>query len=295
MKNYCVLFNPLANNGRAEAQAHELDSILTDGEVRYVDIAALGSFYDFFVSCDDDCIVILTGGDGTLHNFVNETRGMRIKQKIWFYGAGSGNDFLKDIGKERGDAPFDLTEYIADLPFVRINGKEMLFINSISIGVDGLVCEMGNLQRKKTSKPINYTAIALRCLAYAYKPRRATVTVDGVMKTYEKVWLTPACNGRFFGGGMMIAPDHSRLAEDGLLTLAVAHDLSRARILTIFPEIFKGTHPRHTKYIDFLKGDKITVRFDSPCSVQIDGETITDVTEYTAYSRNAAKARKLSK
>ncbi len=295
MKNYCVLYNPLANNGRAEAQARELEAILTDGEVRFVDIAALGSFYDFFVSCDDDCIVVLTGGDGTLHNFVNETRGLRIKQKIYFYGAGSGNDFLHDIGKEQGAAPFDLTEYITDLPFVRIKGKELFFINSVSIGIDGLVCEAGNRKRQKTNKPINYTAIALQCLMFDYKPRRATVTVDGVTKEYRNVWLTPTALGRYFGGGMLIAPDQDRLAEDGKITLTVAHSLSRARILTIFPEIFKGTHTRHTKYIDIIKCDEITVKFDSPCALQIDGETILDVSEYTAYSKNAAKARKMGK
>ena len=128
MKNYCVLYNPLANNGKAEADAHALEDILTDGEVRYVDIASMGSYYDFFVSCDDDCIVILTGGDGTLHHFINDTRGLHIKQTIYYYGAGSGNDFLNDLGLERGAAPFELTEYIKNLPFVRIDGKEYTFI-----------------------------------------------------------------------------------------------------------------------------------------------------------------------
>ena len=37
---------------------------------------------------------------------------------------------------------------------------------------------------------------------------------------------------------------------------------------------------------------KQTVKFDSPRALQIDGETILGVTEYTAYSRNAVKARK---
>ncbi len=293
MKNYCVLYNPLANNGRAEEQAHALESILTDGEVRFVDIAALGSFYDFFVSCDDDCIVILTGGDGTLHNFVNETRGLKIKQKIYFYGAGSGNDFLNDIGKKSGDEPFDLAPYIKGLPFVRVKGKELFFINSVSIGIDGLVCEIGNKLRKKTKKPINYTAIALRCLMFDYKPQHVTVTVDGVTKEYDRVWLAPTANGRYFGGGMMIAPGQDRLSEDGLISLIVAHDLSRLKILSVFPEIFKGTHTRHTKHMDVIKGNEITVKFDTPCSMQIDGETITDVSEYTAYSKNAGKARKI--
>ncbi len=291
MKNYCVLYNPLANNGKAEAAAHALDAILQDGEVRYVDIAALGSFYDFFVSCDDDCIVILTGGDGTLHHFVNDTRGLNIKQKIYYYGAGSGNDFLNDLDLERGAEPFDISEYIKDLPFVRIDGKEYYFINNVGFGVDGYVCEMGNKLRAEKKKAINYTAIALKGLAYDFTPRNATVTIDGVTKTYKRVWLAPTTNGRFFGGGMKIAPDQDRLSEDGKVTFAIAHSLSRPRVLTIFPEIFKGTHTRHTKYIELVKCDEVTVRFDKPCAVQIDGETIPDVTEYTAYSRNASRTR----
>ena len=91
---------------------------------------------------------------------------------------------------------------------------------------------------------------------------------------------------------MKIAPDQNRLDPDGKITFIVAHDLSRAKILTVFPEIFKGTHVRHTKYIDIIKCDEVTVKFDTPCAMQIDGEGISDVSEYTAYSRNAARERK---
>lgn len=292
MKNYCVLYNPLANNGKAETAARELNAFLTDGEIRYVDISSMGSYYDFFVSCDDDCIVILTGGDGTLHHFINDTRGLQIKQKIFYFGAGSGNDFLNDLGLERGAAPFELTEYIKDLPFIRVNGKEYLFINNVGFGIDGYVCDVGNRKRAEKKKAINYTAIALKGLLYDFKPRRATVTVDGVTREYERVWLAPATNGRFFGGGMKIAPNQDRLSDDGKITFIIAHDLSRPRITAIFPEIFKGTHIRHKKYVEVIKCDEVTVRFDSPCAVQIDGESIPSVTEYTAYSRNASKARK---
>lgn len=292
LKNYVVLYNPLANNGRAEEAARKLENILTDGEIRYVDIAALGSFYDFFISCDDDCIVILTGGDGTLHHFVNDTRGLKIKQKIYYYGAGSGNDFLNDLGKERGAEPFSIEEYIKNLPIVRVNGKEYRFVNNVGYGIDGYACEKGDEIRANTNKPINYTTIAIKGLLYDFTPRNATVTVDGVTKEYKKVWLAPAMNGRYFGGGMKIAPEQDRLDPEGKLSFAIAHDLSRARIIPIFPEIFKGTHVRHTKYIELVKCDEVTVKFDSPCALQIDGETILGVTEYTAYSRNAVKARK---
>ena len=107
----------------------------------------------------------------------------------------------------------------------------------------------------------------------------------------NKLWGAQLTNGRYFGGGMKIAPDQDRLDPDGKITFLIAHDLSRPRIVPIFPEIFKGTHVRHTKYIEIVKCDEVTVRFDRPCAVQIDGESIPNVTEYTAYSRNASKAR----
>ena len=255
----------------------------------------MGSYYDFFVSCDDDCIVILTGGDGTLHHFINDTRGLHIKQKIFYFGAGSGNDFLNDLGLERGAAPFELTKYVENLPFVRIDGKEYSFINNVGFGLDGYVCEVGNRERKEKKKAINYTAIALKGLLYDFKPVHATVTVDGVTKEYDRVWLAPTTNGRFFGGGMKIAPDQNRLDPDGKITFLIAHDLPRLRIAAIFPEIFKGTHIRHKKYIEVIKCDEVTVRFDRACAVQLDGEAISDVIEYTAYSRNASKARNAGK
>jgi hypothetical protein len=60
---------------------------------------------------------------------------------------------------------------------------------------------------------------------------------------------------------MKIAPDQDRLDPDGKMTFIVAHDLSRANILRIFPEIFKGTHLRYTKFIDVFKCDEVTVKF----------------------------------
>ena len=38
-----------------------------------------------------------------------------------------------------------------------------------------------------------------------------------------------------------------------------------------------------------LEGNKITVKFDKPTAVQVDGETILGVTEYSVLSRAAVK------
>ena len=49
----------------------------------------------------------------------------------------------------------------------------------------------------------------------------------------------------------------------------------------IFPNIFKGTHVKSTKNVTVLSGKEITVKFDQPRTLQIDGETVFNVTEYT--------------
>ena len=60
---------------------------------------------------------------------------------------------------------------------------------------------------------INYAGIAIKGLLFKYKPRNAVVTVDGVTKTYKKVWLSPTMQGRYYGGGMIPTPNQGRLSD----------------------------------------------------------------------------------
>ena len=64
----------------------------------------------------------------------------------------------------------------------------------------------------------------------------------------------------------------------------VFHGCGKIKTLCVFPSLFKGEHIKHKKNVDVLSGKKITVKFDSPRPLQIDGETVLGVTEYTARS-----------
>ena len=57
----------------------------------------------------------------------------------------------------------------------------------------------------------------------------------------------------------------------------------------IFPSIFKGEHVKKTKFVSVMKGKEITVEFDRPTSLQIDGETIVGVTKYSAVANSKVK------
>lgn len=247
-----VLYNPFAGNKTCKEQSRKLTNLYKDGQLTFRSMTDI-SYPEFFSGLKGEDQVIICGGDGTLNRFVNDAREIDIHNDILYYAAGSGNDFLRDIGKEKGCDPFVINQYIKELPSVTVNGKETLFLNAIGFGIDGYCCEVGDELRKKSNgKPVNYTSIAIKGLLYAFKPTDATVIVDGVEKRYKKVWIAPTMNGRFYGGGMIAAPDQRRNAPDGKFSVVVWHGSNKLKTLVVFPSIFKGEHVKHSECLSLI-------------------------------------------
>ena len=133
----------------------------------------------------------------------------------------------------------------------------------------------------KGNGEVNYTAIAIKGLLFHYKPTGATITVDGVEHRFEKVWLAPTMIGRYYGGGMMPTPEQDRLNGDGAVSVTVYYGSGKLKSLAVFPSIFKGEHIKHREMVAVLSGRNITVCFDEPRPLQIDGETVPGVREYS--------------
>lgn len=287
--NYLVLYNPLAGIGGHD-NVLDLLAPLYKEELSSFDITKITDYEEFFAPLGEDDTVIICGGDGTLNKFINNTEGVQIKCDLLYFPSGTGNDFLHDLGKTSDDAPFSIKEYIKALPTVEVNGKTFRFLNNVGFGIDGYCCEVGDEQKKKSDKPVNYTAIAIKGLLFHYKPCGANVTVDGKEYRYERVWLAPTMKGRFYGGGMMAAPKQDRNDPDGALSLMLFYGSGSLKTLMVFPSIFKGEHVNHKKMVAVHKGHEISVTFDSPRAIQIDGETIVGVKSYRATSKISAKA-----
>ena len=286
--NCYVLFNPHAGNGLDIEKVNHL-SVLYDCDVIYKDITEISNYTEFFSRTTSDDIVVLCGGDGTINRFVNDTDGVDIPCDVLYCALGTGNDFLRDIGKALGDAPFSIKKYITDLPMVEVKGKKYRFINNVGFGIDGYCCQIGDELKKNSTKPVNYTAIAIKGLLFHYKPTGATVVVDGVKYHYKKVWIAPTMKGRFYGGGMIPTPKQDRNDPEKKLSVMIFHGKGKIKTLMVFPSIFKGEHVKHKDMVAIHTGSEITVTFDSPSPLQIDGETILDVTTYTAKAQVTAE------
>ena len=280
---YYILFNPLANNGQGEETAKYLPLILDYDEIHSEDITKIKDYKKFFESVALDTKIVICGGDGTLNRFINDTKKIRIKHVLLYYPCGSGNDFARDVGQS--DSLIPINDYIRFLPVATVKGKEYSVLNGVGFGIDGYCCEVGDKMREeKTKEFINYTSIAIKGLLFHYKPTNAVVIVDGKKHYYKKVWIAPTMNGKYYGGGMMPTPKQNRNNTQNKISVMIFHGCGKLKTLSIFPSIFKGEHVKKKKHVEILSGHTITVKFDQPRTVQIDGETIKDVTEYTVKS-----------
>ncbi|MBR5743631.1 MAG: diacylglycerol kinase family protein [Clostridia bacterium] len=276
-----ILYNSLAGNGAGKERAEALLSRWEGEEPDFLDIAKIDSYLSLFQSLAPEDELILTGGDGTLNRFVNDTEGLALPEKIYYYPTGSGNDFWHDLELPADAGPQEIGRYLRDLPAVTCKEKTRRVLNGVGYGIDGYCCEVGDKLRETSDKPVNYASIAIKGLLFHFKPVTATVTVDGKEYVFEKTWIAPTMNGRFYGGGMMPTPDQKRLADDPKVSLMLMHGSGKLKTLMIFPSLFKGEHVKHTKYVTVLEGKEIRVAFDRPCALQIDGETVLNVGEYS--------------
>ncbi len=279
---YHVLYNPLSGNKQGADCIEKIKPFVKD-EMKAIDVRKMTDFAAFFAGLAENDAVVLCGGDGTLNHFVNDIADVEIKNDVYLFADGSGNDFKTDVAPE-AEGLVKINQYIHDLPVVEVKGMKRRFINGIGYGIDGYCCEVGDEEAKKSDKPVNYAGIAVKGLLFHYKPANAVVTVDGETHEFKHVWLAPSMNGRYYGGGMKVAPAQDRLASPKTLSLVVWHGTGKITTLLRFKSIFSGEHIKYQKSIHIFTGKKITVKFDRPTALQIDGETVSGVTEYTVYA-----------
>ncbi len=272
-----TLYNSLANNKREPEYVVELRKKGKSENI--IDVTKI-DYKVFFNSINPNDVIYLVGGYGTINYLANAIDIEKVKNEIYLIPSGTGNDFFHDVTEGKEVDKVLLNPYLKDLPTVEVNGIKKKFINGIGFGIDGYCCEVGDKLKEKSTKKINYTSIAIKGLLFHFKPVRAKVIVDGNTYEHTKVWLTPTMKGRYYGGGMKIAPNQDR-NEKGKVSAVVYRAPNKFKALMVFPSIFKGEHIKKTKMVKVYEGHKITVVFNKPTALQIDGETVKNVLTYT--------------
>lgn len=275
---YYILYNPLSSNGKSAKYVLKVAKKLEKRNEKYqvfnlIEVSKDVSGFAEGIYKDDKLVLI--GGDGTLHRFVNEIKDLNNPCEVFLYCGGTGNDFGREFKKKKD--LINITSYIKNLPTVNIDGNEEVFLNGCGMGVDGEVCAMVN-DRENKKKGFNYIKSAIMLLK-KFKCYNLEVIVDGVRNTFKKVWFISANNGKYFGGGMKISPSSDR--SDNILETTIVHTVKFWKIVLIFPLIFIGKHLWFkTVGISVLKGKNFKVIADRELVFQTDGEVRTGVKEF---------------
>ena len=271
-----ILFNPLSNGGTCITRAEEIKTkfINENKEVTSISLLEIEHIQEFLNSLNEEDIIVLVGGDGTLYHIANEIAGYEVHNKVLLAKAGTGNDFYRDVKDEEEDGFVRIDEYITNTPKVEINEKTLRFNNSCGMGVDGDICERTNKSKRKGA--INYFYNCLRAVL-SFKKYTLNIKIDGEEKEFEKTWFTVVMQGKYFGGGMKVAPDQDRKTDE--LTVVVVHKVCVPLLICILPTIYSGKHVKFKKYVKVFKGKEIEIKASRPQWVEFDGDITPNITE----------------
>ncbi|RBP67316.1 YegS/Rv2252/BmrU family lipid kinase [Alkalibaculum bacchi] len=210
--------------------------------------------------------IIAVGGDGTVNEVVNGIVGS--KTVLGVVPAGSGNDFVRSIGD-----PKEPEQYILDT----IHGKvktidlgmcnDRYFINMASIGLDTQVAIRTQKTKKYFSGSLAYLVSALLTI-FSYKGWDLNIQIDD-QAFHAKTLLTAIANGKFYGGGVLPAPDAK--LDDGYFDICHVKHMSKEKMFRVLPKYMKGKH-RDIKEVQLVKGKEILITSDNPFPLNLDGE-----------------------
>ena len=212
--------------------------------------------------------ILYLGGDGSINYLINNVDVSKIKQNIYLAKSGSGNDFLRSL-KRLGRA--NVTIGVA-----KTDSGDIKFINGCGVGFDASVCHYVNNDKKKNK--LAYFKNVFKATAN-FEPAEMDVIVDGVSAHYRDCFFTAVQNGKYFGGGMKVAPDADIEATD--FTICVIHNLNKLLLQVLFLSIYPGLHTGLRKWVTVLKGKEIQVKSSKSRFFQADGEVLENVTEFS--------------
>ena len=273
-----MIFNPIANLGRAYNLSAPLHSLLPEGsdwsETAYPNHAkeiarqAADQGYD---------LVVAMGGDGTVHEVLNGLMEAPAEQRpaMGVVPTGSGNDFSFMMGvTPQPEAALRQvlvgTPRTIDVGMAHLdNGQQFYFSNTIGIGFDTLVT-IHSRHIPLVHGFAVYFAAVLQTIIQNHNPFHIKATLDG--KAWEdELLMLVLCNGQREGGGFLVSP--TSRPDDGVLDFVYVHRISRLRMLMTLPYFLKGTQAS-LKHVGTGQFKKFELNSDRALYIHSDGEII---------------------
>lgn len=270
MKKYALILNPMA--GREKGRKCKIE-ILTQvekalGKVDVYHTESAGHAQQISNDIKNNySVIIVAGGDGTIHEVVN---GMiHGNAALAVIPIGSGNDFIKML-----NLPENINESIQIIKQnkrKRIDiGKigERYFPNGLGIGFDAWVVK----ESKKVKRLRGFFIYLYAVLKTVFSFKNEPVSFYANGKTELKdIFLIAVGNGKAMGGGFYLNPE--AIIDDGKFDVCIIHALKKREIFLHLPKTLKGKHTQ-LKQVETLRTDRLEIKSEKGIAVQADGELL---------------------
>lgn len=199
-----------------------------------------------------ECVVAV-GGDGTINEVVNgffeDDRAINPQAALGVLPRGTGGDFRKtfrwdldfDAAVRRLKTPDTRPFDVGRLEFVAHDGSRAVryFANICSFGVSGVVDEEVNRTSKALGGKLSFMWGSLKALS-KYRDQVVDVSFDGKPPETIPVTTLAVANGKYFGGGMKVAPDAD--VSDGQFDVTIWSGYGLSDFVLKSGGIYSGDH-----------------------------------------------------
>jgi YegS/Rv2252/BmrU family lipid kinase len=234
--------------------------------------------------------LVVAGGDGTTSEVVSGllAAGVAHEAQIGILPMGTGRDLPRTLGIP-GDLPSAI-EALGRGATRRIDASRVTYterteradkagaervaysLNVTSFGLSGLTVELVRRAPRLFGGSFAFLVGALGSIL-RHRGQQVELWADGELVFEGSIVLGAAANGRYFGGGMRVAPD--AIPDDGLLDFVVIREMSKAALVAALPSIYRGTHVSNPR-VSVLRASCIEARpapgEPTPVWIDVDGE-----------------------
>jgi diacylglycerol kinase (ATP) len=263
-------------------------------------------------------VILLFGGDGTIHRHLSQLVKLRVP--VLIVPVGSGNDFARALGLRRvrdslkawqrfctaqGNvraidlgviAPL-LNQDAVGIPLPDPQGRtaapresSRYFCSVAGVGLDAEVARRANTLPRWLRGHGGY-ALSLAPTIFRFAPfplKIKTADDAGLWNTRGErpTILAAFANSSTYGGGMKIAP-RAQL-DDGLLDLCVIGGMDPFKLACMFPTVYFGRHLR-IREVDYFQAARFRVETGTPLEIYADGDYVCRTRAEVSVQREALK------
>lgn len=282
-----VIVNPVSAHGRTKEDWPDIEKAFKEEGL---------SFTWQFTEHEGHCVklvrealkngyetILAVGGDGTINEALNGffDNGIKIneKAKLAVLSRGSGSDLVRSLQLSKN--PRIIAKKILEGKVKEIDCGYVIykkstgvlesrcFINVSDTGIGGETCQRVNRAGKYLGGFLSFLWGALVTIL-KYDNKHFTVTLDNQEVYKGEANSVVIANGRFFGGGMEIAP--LAQLDDSLFDVVILGPLNKFELIINFYRVYKGTHLAHPKVFHF-RGQRVKISSYPDAVLEIDGET----------------------